>query len=104
MSGLVVMDDEDPQLPAPEGSQVVRNATFGYAVDAYLNANAWVTDDHLGYVTALFKIANVLDYGGKGLTAALVMEYRQNFEKLRACAPVKADDDEDDFDKVVAGL
>lgn len=92
----------DAEVPE-DSSLVVRNASFTSAIELYLDANPWVSDDHTPYVTALYKLAHTLDYASK-LSAAMVMEYRQNFKELRACQPEHQGDDIDPFDKALAEI
>lgn len=104
---LAAMHDQlERPLPDDLGaSPVVRNATFEQAVDLFLDACPWVSDEHTPYVSALFKLARVLDHGEK-LSAATMMEFRQNVNDLRKCAPEgdTAADDDDDLDKVIAKI
>lgn len=59
---------------------VVRNATYGQAVDLFVDANDdWLTDSETPLVTALFKAAEALD---TRTTAALLGEFRQVMREL----------------------
>ncbi|MCD2142339.1 hypothetical protein [Rhodococcus pyridinivorans] len=95
------------ERPLPDdlgASAVVRNATFEQAVDLLLDASPWVGDEHTPYVSALFTLARTLDNAGK-ISAATMMEFRQNVNDLRKCAPEeKAGDKPDQLDAVVARL
>ncbi|WP_432793957.1 hypothetical protein [Rhodococcus ruber] len=95
---------EDPPMPAGEVSPVPRNATFEQAVDLFLDANPWVAANHVLYVTALFKLAQLLDSQTKP-SAATVMEFRQNATELRKCRPDSDEGSgEDSFDQAIAKI
>lgn len=100
-----VHDQLEAPMPADLGaSPVVRNAKFEQSVDLFLDSCPWVSDQHTPYVTALFKLAKVLDHSEK-ISAATMMEFRQNVNDLRKCAPEeKAGDQPDALDAVVAQL
>lgn len=100
-----VHEQLEAPMPADLGaSPVVRNATFEQAVDLFLDSCPWVSDEHAPYVTAMFKLARVLDHSQK-VSAATMMEFRQNVNDLRKCAPEeKAGDQPDALDAVVAQL
>lgn len=99
---LAALHTEPPSLPAGPVADVPRNATFEQSVDLFLDANPWVGDEHVLYVTALFKLARLLDSQTKP-SAAAVMEFRQNATALRQCRPEDAGD-EDSFEKALADL
>ncbi|AXY51660.1 hypothetical protein YT1_2232 [Rhodococcus ruber] len=99
---LAALHADPPSLPAGPVADVPRNATFEQSVDLFLDANPWVGDEHVLYVTALFKLARLLD-GQTKPSAAAVMEFRQNATALRQCRPEDAGD-EDSFEKALADL